>query len=146
MALLQIAEPGQTAAPHAHRLAAGIDLGTTHSLVAPVRSGRAETLADAQGAPAGAPPVVTAPEPMAPPAMPPQPDPVITQSAKMALSRRSMRVVSGMRRKAWSHCASVGYRFGRGECAARASLALLLKYRTSVKLIRDLKPGCDANQ
>ena len=49
MALLQIAEPGQAAAPHQHRLAAGIDLGTTNSLVATVRSGRAETLPDAKG-------------------------------------------------------------------------------------------------
>jgi molecular chaperone HscA len=49
MALLQIAEPGQSAAPHRHRLAAGIDLGTTNSLVATVRSGRAETLPDADG-------------------------------------------------------------------------------------------------
>jgi len=49
MALLQIAEPGQAAAPHQHRLAAGIDLGTTNSLVATVRSGQAETLPDAQG-------------------------------------------------------------------------------------------------
>ena len=49
MALLQIAEPGQSAAPHEHRLAAGIDLGTTNSLVATVRSGQAETLADATG-------------------------------------------------------------------------------------------------
>ncbi len=50
MALLQIAEPGQAAAPHQHRLAVGIDLGTTHSLVATVRSGEAQALADAQGA------------------------------------------------------------------------------------------------
>ncbi|MCU7813847.1 MAG: Fe-S protein assembly chaperone HscA [Candidatus Thiodiazotropha sp. (ex Rostrolucina anterorostrata)] len=49
MALLQIAEPGQAQAPHQHRLAAGIDLGTTNSLVASVRSGRAETLPDEQG-------------------------------------------------------------------------------------------------
>jgi len=49
MALLQIAEPGQSTAPHQHRLAAGIDLGTTNSLVATVRSGRAETLPDADG-------------------------------------------------------------------------------------------------
>jgi molecular chaperone HscA len=49
MALLQIAEPGQSAAPHEHRLAAGIDLGTTNSLVATVRSGTADTLADGQG-------------------------------------------------------------------------------------------------
>ncbi len=49
MALLQIAEPGQSAAPHQHRLAAGIDLGTTNSLVATVRSGEAKTLANAQG-------------------------------------------------------------------------------------------------
>jgi len=49
MALLQIAEPGQAAAPHEHRLAAGIDLGTTNSLVAAVRSGQAETLPDGQG-------------------------------------------------------------------------------------------------
>lgn len=49
MALLQIAEPGQMAAPHHHRLAAGIDLGTTNSLVAAVRSGEASTLADEQG-------------------------------------------------------------------------------------------------
>ena len=46
MALLQIAEPGQSTAPHQHRLAAGIDLGTTNSLVATVRSGEAQTLAD----------------------------------------------------------------------------------------------------
>jgi molecular chaperone HscA len=46
MALLQIAEPGQSAAPHQHRLAVGIDLGTTNSLVAAVRSGVADTLPD----------------------------------------------------------------------------------------------------
>ena len=50
MALLQITEPGESTAPHQHRLAAGIDLGTTNSLVASVRSGMAETLADADGA------------------------------------------------------------------------------------------------
>ncbi len=49
MALLQIAEPGESTAPHAHRLAAGIDLGTTNSLVASVRSGVADTLPDADG-------------------------------------------------------------------------------------------------
>ncbi|MGA1562059.1 MAG: Fe-S protein assembly chaperone HscA [Gammaproteobacteria bacterium] len=49
MALLQIAEPGQATAPHQHRLAVGIDLGTTHSLVATVRSAEAQALADAQG-------------------------------------------------------------------------------------------------
>jgi molecular chaperone HscA len=49
MALLQISEPGQSTAPHQHRLAAGIDLGTTNSLVASVRSGVAETLPDADG-------------------------------------------------------------------------------------------------
>ena len=49
MALLQLSEPGQSKAPHQHRLAAGIDLGTTNSLVASVRSGRAETLPDGQG-------------------------------------------------------------------------------------------------
>ncbi|WP_413110879.1 Fe-S protein assembly chaperone HscA [Thaumasiovibrio sp. DFM-14] len=49
MALLQIAEPGQSAAPHQHKLAVGIDLGTTNSLVAAVRSGQAETLSDEQG-------------------------------------------------------------------------------------------------
>ena len=49
MALLQIAEPGLSAAPHQHRLAVGIDLGTTNSLVAAVRSGDANTLADKDG-------------------------------------------------------------------------------------------------
>ena len=49
MALLQIAEPGQSAAPHHHKLAAGIDLGTTNSLVATVRSGEARTLQNKQG-------------------------------------------------------------------------------------------------
>jgi len=49
MALLQLSEPGQSQAPHQHRLAAGIDLGTTNSLVAAVRSGQPETLADEQG-------------------------------------------------------------------------------------------------
>ncbi|RUO59672.1 molecular chaperone HscA [Pseudidiomarina marina] len=48
MALLQIAEPGQSTAPHQHRLAAGIDLGTTNSLVASVRSGEAQVLRDEQ--------------------------------------------------------------------------------------------------
>lgn len=49
MALLQISEPGLSSVPHQRRLAAGIDLGTTHSLVATVRSGETTTLADAQG-------------------------------------------------------------------------------------------------
>jgi molecular chaperone HscA len=49
MALLQISEPGQTPDPHQRRTAVGIDLGTTHSLVAAVRSGVAECLPDAQG-------------------------------------------------------------------------------------------------
>ncbi|TCJ98465.1 chaperone protein HscA [Volucribacter psittacicida] len=48
MALLQIAEPGQSAAPHEHRLAVGIDLGTTNSLVATVRNGHADILLDEQ--------------------------------------------------------------------------------------------------
>ena len=49
MALLQIAEPGQSSAPHEHRIAIGIDLGTTHSLVATVLSGQAKVLNDEQG-------------------------------------------------------------------------------------------------
>ncbi len=51
MALLQISEPGESTAPHQHRLAVGIDLGTTNSLVAAVRSGQAQVLPDAQGRP-----------------------------------------------------------------------------------------------
>ncbi|MEY4765252.1 MAG: Fe-S protein assembly chaperone HscA [Pseudomonadota bacterium] len=49
MALLQISEPGQSADPHQRRIAVGIDLGTTHSLVAAVRHGSAECLPDEQG-------------------------------------------------------------------------------------------------
>lgn len=49
MALLQISEPGQSTNPHEHRLAAGIDLGTTNSLIASVKSGQTETLVDEQG-------------------------------------------------------------------------------------------------
>ena len=49
MALLQISEPGESTAPHEHRLAVGIDLGTTNSLVATVRSGAAVCLSDGQG-------------------------------------------------------------------------------------------------
>ncbi len=49
MALLQISEPGQSPKPHERRIAVGIDLGTTHSLVAAVRSGVAECLPDDQG-------------------------------------------------------------------------------------------------
>ncbi len=49
MALLQIAEPGQSQAPHQRRLAVGIDLGTTNSLVAAVRSGSADVLPDSDG-------------------------------------------------------------------------------------------------
>ena len=49
MALLQISEPGQSTNPHEHRLAAGIDLGTTNSLIASVKSGKTEILVDEQG-------------------------------------------------------------------------------------------------
>ena len=49
MALLQISEPGQSPNPHERRIAVGIDLGTTHSLVAAVRNGSAECLPDTQG-------------------------------------------------------------------------------------------------
>ena len=51
MALLQISEPGLSPEPHQHRLAVGIDLGTTHSLAATVRSGTAEVIPDEQGRP-----------------------------------------------------------------------------------------------
>jgi molecular chaperone HscA len=51
MALLQISEPGMSTAPHQHRLAVGIDLGTTNSLVATVRSGIPEVLSDEEGRP-----------------------------------------------------------------------------------------------
>ncbi|MEO8656799.1 MAG: Hsp70 family protein, partial [Ramlibacter sp.] len=49
MALLQISEPGQSPDPHQRRIAVGIDLGTTHSLVAAVRNGIAECLPDGDG-------------------------------------------------------------------------------------------------
>jgi len=49
MALLQLSEPGMTPEPHQRKLAVGIDLGTTHSLVASVRSGSADVIADHQG-------------------------------------------------------------------------------------------------
>ena len=49
MALLQISEPGQTPEPHQRRIAVGIDLGTTNSLVATVRSGKSEVLPDLEG-------------------------------------------------------------------------------------------------
>lgn len=49
MVLLQISEPGQTPEPHQRRLAVGIDLGTTNSLVATVRSGKSEVLPDLEG-------------------------------------------------------------------------------------------------
>ena len=49
MALLQISEPGESAAPHQHRLAVGIDLGTTNSLVATVRNSIAVVLNDPDG-------------------------------------------------------------------------------------------------
>jgi len=51
MALFQIAEPGESAAPHEHKLAIGIDLGTTNSLVATVRSGMSVVLNDERGRP-----------------------------------------------------------------------------------------------
>lgn len=51
MALLQIAEPGRSAAPHQHRLAVGIDLGTTNSLVATVRNAQTVVLPDDAGRP-----------------------------------------------------------------------------------------------
>ena len=51
MALLQISEPGESPDPHQRKIAVGIDLGTTHSLVATVRSSSAEVIADAQGRP-----------------------------------------------------------------------------------------------
>jgi molecular chaperone HscA len=51
MALLQISEPGESPDPHQRKLAVGIDLGTTHSLVATVRSGTSEVLPDGEGRP-----------------------------------------------------------------------------------------------
>jgi molecular chaperone HscA len=51
MALLQISEPGESRDPHQRKLAVGIDLGTTHSLVATVKSGVTEVIADADGRP-----------------------------------------------------------------------------------------------
>ncbi|MFC1026843.1 Fe-S protein assembly chaperone HscA [Pasteurella multocida] len=51
MALLQIAEPGQSASPHQHKLAVGIDLGTTNSLIATVHSGQVDILLDEQDRP-----------------------------------------------------------------------------------------------
>src|SRR5512134_2638204 len=51
MALLQIAEPGESPAPHQHRLAVGIDLGTTNSLVATVRNSIPVVIDDAEGRP-----------------------------------------------------------------------------------------------
>ncbi|HSN21330.1 MAG TPA: Fe-S protein assembly chaperone HscA [Usitatibacter sp.] len=51
MALLQISEPGQSPDPHQRRIAVGIDLGTTHSLVATVKSGVAEVMPDDRGRP-----------------------------------------------------------------------------------------------
>src|SRR3989304_8495496 len=51
MALLQISEPGMSAAPHQHKLAVGIDLGTTNSLVATVQSGMSTVLNDEHGRP-----------------------------------------------------------------------------------------------
>jgi len=51
MALLQIAEPGESPAPHQQKLAVGIDLGTTNSLVATVRSGLAAVISDELGRP-----------------------------------------------------------------------------------------------
>src|SRR3954466_6906043 len=51
MALLQISEPGQSPAPHEHRLPGGIDLGTTNSLVATVRNGLGVVLPDSLGRP-----------------------------------------------------------------------------------------------
>ena len=47
--LMQISEPGQTPEPHQRKLAVGIDLGTTNSLVATVRNGSSQTLADLDG-------------------------------------------------------------------------------------------------
>ena len=49
MALIQITEPGQAIDPHQRKRAAGIDLGTTHSLIASVRAGRVQTLPDESG-------------------------------------------------------------------------------------------------
>ena len=50
MALLQITEPGQSPEPHKAKRAAGIDLGTTNSLIATVRGGQSQVLADKNGA------------------------------------------------------------------------------------------------
>ena len=50
MALLQISEPGQSTVPHQHRYSAGIDLGTTNSLISVLRNGEARTLPDEAGA------------------------------------------------------------------------------------------------
>ena len=61
MALMQIAEPGLSAEPHQHRLAVGIDLGTTNSLVATVRNAQTDVLADENGKKASSPHTEKAP-------------------------------------------------------------------------------------
>ncbi len=86
MALLQIAEPGQSAAPHQRKLAAGIDLGTTNSLVATVRSGKAETLPDENG------------NHLLPSVVRYTPDVVVGEAARAAAAEDPLNTISSVKR------------------------------------------------
>ena len=111
MALLQIAEPGQSPQPHQRRLAVGIDLGTTNSLVAAVRSGLAEPLADDEG------------RVILPSAVRYHPDHVeVGESAKQAAASDPLNTVLSVKRLMGRRVADVHqlgeqlpYRFAAGE-------------------------------
>ncbi|WP_068828122.1 Fe-S protein assembly chaperone HscA [Pseudomonas sp. BMS12] len=111
MALLQIAEPGQSPQPHQRRLAVGIDLGTTNSLVAAVRSGLSEPLADAEG------------QVILPSAVRYHADRVeVGQSAKLAAAQDPLNTVLSVKRLMGRGLADVKqlgeqlpYRFAEGE-------------------------------
>jgi len=114
MALLQIAEPGQSSRPHEHKLAVGIDLGTTNSLVATVRSGEAVTLPGHEG------------EHMLPSVVRYQADadPVIGALARQAISEDPYNTISSVKRLMGRGVEDVAtlsgempYRFTEGEGA-----------------------------
>lgn len=89
MALLQISEPGQSSKPHERRFAAGIDLGTTNSLVATVRSGQADTLPDQNGQHL-LPSVVRY--------LDQEHDPVVGEAARLAAAEDPMNTISSIKR------------------------------------------------
>jgi molecular chaperone HscA len=132
MALLQISEPGLSAAPHQRRLAAGIDLGTTNSLVATVRSGQAETLADDHG------------RPLLPSVVQYQPDGhIVGYEARATAAQDPANTVSSVKRMMGRSLADIQARYPHLPYQLQASENGLPMMRTASGIVNPIRVSAD---